>query len=106
MLVLMEYVIVCQYRFTSLSQPQIHAYVHNPFVELPRAFSVPAVPCRYVEYELLSMKSLFEQKEAGLQEELRGERELLAQEIEVLRQRAQEATARRTIAEVRELVSL
>lgn len=55
---------------------------------------------RYVENELLSMKSLFEEKEAGLRQELSEDRERLVQELESLRKRAEEATAGRIAAEV------
>lgn len=55
---------------------------------------------RYVENELLGMKSLFESKEACLREELGEERDRLAREAAVLRQRLERAEAGRAAAEV------
>lgn len=56
---------------------------------------------RYVENELLGMKSLFESKEACLRQELTRERDQLAREADVLRRRVEEAETGRTAAEVR-----
>lgn len=55
---------------------------------------------RYVENELLGMKSLFESKEACLRQELSEERDKLAGEVGVLRQRLEQAEAGRAAAEV------
>lgn len=56
---------------------------------------------RYVEGELLGMKSLFQEKEACLRQELGKERDKLAREADSLRQRLEQAEAGRTVAEVR-----
>lgn len=56
---------------------------------------------RYVEGELLGMKSLFEDKEASLRQELGEERDKLKGEAAVLRQRLEEAETGRAAAEVR-----
>ncbi|CAM9784123.1 unnamed protein product [Ectocarpus sp. 4 AP-2014] len=53
----------------------------------------------YVENELLGMKSLFESKEACLRQELSEERDKLAGEVGVLRQRLEQAEAGRAAAE-------
>lgn len=55
---------------------------------------------RYVENELLGMKSLFENKEACLRRELSEERDKLASEIDVLKQQLEQAEAGRAAAEV------
>lgn len=68
--------------------------------DTPRVRLAPVVN-RYVETELLSMKSLFEEKEAVLRQELSGDRERLVQEVESLRKQVEEATAGRIAAEVR-----
>ncbi|CBJ29266.1 Hypothetical leucine rich repeat protein [Ectocarpus siliculosus] len=54
---------------------------------------------RYVENELLGMKSLFESKEACLRQELGEERDKLAGEVGVLRQRLEQAEESRAAAE-------
>eukprot|EP00903_Cladosiphon_okamuranus_P006766 g6598.t1 len=54
---------------------------------------------RYVENELLGMKSLFESKEACLREELGDERDKLAREAAVLRERLEQAEAGKAAAE-------
>ncbi|CAM9670378.1 unnamed protein product [Ectocarpus sp. 6 AP-2014] len=53
----------------------------------------------YVENELLGMKSLFESKEACLRQELGEERDKLAGEVGVLRQRLEQAEEGRAAAE-------
>ncbi|CAB1120640.1 unnamed protein product [Ectocarpus sp. CCAP 1310/34] len=53
----------------------------------------------YVENELLGMKSMFERKEACLRQELSEERDKLAGEVGVLRQRLEQAEAGRAAAE-------
>ncbi|CAM9974583.1 unnamed protein product, partial [Ectocarpus sp. 12 AP-2014] len=53
----------------------------------------------YVENELLGMKSMFESKEACLRQELSEERDKLASEVGVLKQRLEQAEAGRAAAE-------
>lgn len=55
---------------------------------------------RYVEKELLGMKSLFEDKEACLRLEFQEEKEKLAQKASGLRRQAEEASAEKVTAQV------
>lgn len=85
-----------------LEREQRHASTLNEIGEDPsspltrRAKNHP----RYVENELLGMKSLFENKEACLREELGEERDNLAREAAVLRERLEQAETAKAAAEV------
>lgn len=57
---------------------------------------------RYVENELLGMKSLFENKEACLRQELKEEREKLVKAGDGLRRQIEEEKEGRVAAEVRQ----
>lgn len=80
---------------------KLHACPHPPPL-FPAPTLPPApFPSRYVENELLGMKSLFDSKEACLRQELSEERDRLAREADVLKQQVEEATAGRAAAGVR-----
>lgn len=79
----------------------LHACPHpSPLFPAPTLPPAP-FPSRYVENELLGMKSLFDSKEACLRQELSEERDRLAREAGVLKQQVEEATAARAAAGVR-----
>lgn len=68
----------------------------------PVAITRPsAIRPRYVENELLNMKSLFEEKEACLRRELEEERVALEREASDLRKNVEAASSEKAAAEVR-----